>query len=181
MSRKMKLLDIKIKSSFADTTPKEEKMKMCRDYWNTYHKQDRYIVVNSNNELIDGYIQYLVLKENDVDEAEIKISNRRKKYWYRKNMKDWTAPHYKNEEITYIYGIHPNSNCTKEFMWCAPKGWTWFTDNVQVGDSILCETKFGVAPVIVTKIETLDKCPVDFIVKKVAGKRIIRDGLVVKI
>jgi len=75
MSRKMKLSDIKIKESFAITTPKVEKMEECRNNCNTYHRQDRYIVVNNDKELIDGYIQYLVLKENGVEEADIKISN----------------------------------------------------------------------------------------------------------
>ncbi len=88
MSRKMKLSDIKIKDSFAITTPKEEKMEECRNNWSTYHKQDRYIVINNDNELIDGYIMYLVLKENDMEEANVKISNKCKKRWHRKNVKD---------------------------------------------------------------------------------------------
>jgi len=180
MSRKMKLTDIKIKESFTITTPKEEKMNECRNNWNIYHKQDRYIVINNNNELIDGYIQYLVLKENGMEEADIKISNMRKKRWYKKNVKDWTAPHYRNETTTYVYGVHPNSNCTKNYLWRVPKSWTWFAENVQVGDSIFCRTKFGIAPVIVTKIEVLDKCPVDFVVKRVVEKEIRRNGCIVE-
>jgi len=96
-------------------------------------------------------------------------------------MKDWTAPHYRNEKTTYLYGVHPNSNCTKTFMWQVPKSWTWFSENIQVGDSILCKTKFGIRPIIVTKIEVLDKCPVDFVVKKVVGKEIRRNGLIVEV
>ncbi len=180
MNRKMKLSDIKIKEAFAITTPKEEKMEKCRNNWNTYHKQDRYLVVNNNNELIDGYIQYLVLKENGMEEAEIEIYNKRKKRWYRKNVKARALPHYRNEETTYIYGVHPNGNCTKEFMWRVPKNWKWFAENVQVGDSIYCKTKFGIAPVIVTKIEVSYKCPVDFVVKRVVGKKIKRNGYIVE-
>ncbi len=41
MNRKMKLSDIKIKESFAITTPNEEKMRECRNNWNIYHRQDR--------------------------------------------------------------------------------------------------------------------------------------------
>ncbi len=180
MSRKIKLSDIKIKESFAITIPNEEKMRECKNNWNIYHRQDRYIVINANRELIDGYIMYLVLKENCVEEADIKVSNKRKERWYRKNIKDWAVPHYRNEETTYIYGVHPNSICTKEFMWRVPKGWTWFAENIQVGDSILCGTRFGVSPVIVTKIEVLDRCPVGFVVKRVVGKEIRRNGYVVK-
>ena len=174
--RRMKLSDIKISETFANSIPSEEKMEECRNNWDMWHRQDRFIVVNSNNVLIDGYVQYLVLKENYIEEAEIKISNRRKKRWYRKNTDDWNIPHYRNETTTYIYGKHPNNNCNKEFIWRIPKSMTWFTENIQVGDSILCQTKFGIAPVIVTKVETLDKCPVDFRVKRVAKCMIRRDG-----
>ena len=95
--RTMKLVDIKISEAFANSIPSEEKMNECRNNWNQWHRQDRYIVVNPDNVLIDGYIQYLVLKENNVEEAEVKISTKRKKRWYRKNMEDWNIPHYKNE------------------------------------------------------------------------------------
>lgn len=178
--RTMKLSDIKISEAFANSTPNEEKMQECRNNWNTYHRQDRYIVVNHNDELIDGYIMYLVLKGNGVEDANIKISNFRKRRWYRKNTKDWTIPHYRNEETVYVYGIHLNSRCTKEFVWRVPKSWTSFIENVQIGDKILCRTKFGCSSITVTKIEVLDKCPVDFIVKRVASKKIIRDGLAIE-
>ena len=178
--RRMKLADIKISEAFANSIPSEEKLNECRNNWNQWHRQDRYIVVNPDNVLIDGYIQYLVLKENNIEEAEIKISTRRKKRWYRKNVEDRNIPHYKNEATTYIYGKHPNSNCDKEFVCRVPKSMTWFSENVQVGDSILCQTKFGIAPVTVTKVEVLDKCPVDFRVKRVAKCMIRRDGYTVE-
>ena len=178
MSRIRKLSDIKIKESYENTTPVESKMQECRNYWKDNKKQDRYIVVNHDGYLVDGYIQYLVLKENNIEEAEIKICHCKKKRWHRK---DIIQDSYKNESTTYIYGMHPNSNCTKEFMWRIPKTYTWMAENLQIGDTVLCGTKFGVAPVVVTKIETLDKCPVDFVVKKVIGKNIMRDGLIVEV
>ena len=63
----MKLSDIKISSAFAETVPSEKKMKECRDNWNTFERQDRWIVVDQNGYLIDGYVMFLVLKENGVD------------------------------------------------------------------------------------------------------------------
>ena len=173
--RKIKLSDIIITEAFVNTIPKDEKMNECRYNWDKYHKQDRYIVITPGNVLIDGYIMYLVLKENNVEEAEIKISTRRKKRWYRKNVEDWNIPHYRNETTTYVYGVHPNSKCAKEFMWRVPKSWSWFSDNIQVGDMIYCNTKFGMSPVVVTKVEKLDKCPVNFKVKRVARCMIYRD------
>ena len=174
--RTMKLSDIKISEAFANTTPSEEKINKCRYNWRMYGKQDRFIVVNNNNVLIDGYVMYLVLIEHKEEYAEVKISTRHKKCWCKNKVDDWKVPNYRNEPTTYIYGKHPNSNCNKEFMWRVPKSWTWFVENVQVGDSILCHTKFGILPVIVTKVEVLDKCPVDFRVKRVAKCMIRREG-----
>ena len=63
--RRMKLSDIKISEAFANSIPSNKKLNECRNNWNQWNRQDRYIVVNRENELIDGYIQYLVLKENN--------------------------------------------------------------------------------------------------------------------
>lgn len=166
---KMKLSEIKISNAFALTTPKYDKLNACRNYWKENHGQDRDIVVNKNNVLIDGYIQYLVLKENGVDEVEIKISTRRKKRWYRKNVKDWNIPHYRNQSTTYVYGVHSNSKNQKEFVWRVPKTWSelGWEDGLNIGDEILVDTKFGIKPVVVTKIEISDKCPVNMPVKRV--------------
>lgn len=76
MKRMMKVEDIIVRESFLNTIPKENKMKECRDYWKENQKQDRYIVVDRNNVLVDGYIQYLVLKENGIEEAKIRIDRK---------------------------------------------------------------------------------------------------------
>lgn len=170
--RTMKLSDIKIKESFAGTTPRIEKMDECRRNWDKWHMQDRYIVVNHDNELIDGYVQYLVLKENNVDEAQIEISDRRKKRWYRKNTEDWASPHYRNQMTTYIYGIHPNSKSTKERVWRVPNSWVGWEDDILPGDRIIVNTKRGLAPLVITQIKRLERCPVDMKVKKVYRKLI---------
>lgn len=179
----MKLSDIKISEAFANSIPSEEKLNECRNNWNQWNRQDRYVVINPDNILIDGYIQYLILKENNIDEAEIKISNRRKKRWYRKNMEDWNVPHYRNEPTTYIYGVHPNSKSGKEFVWRVPKTWSeaGWEDGLNIGDEILVTTKFGIKPVVVTKIEISDKCPVDFRVKKVERREIRRNSVAVEL
>ena len=92
----MKLSEIKIKESFANTTPSEEKMDECRYNWRMYGKQDRYVVVDHNNALIDGYCMYLILMEHKEEYAKVKISHCKKKRWYRKNTKDWVIPKYKD-------------------------------------------------------------------------------------
>lgn len=178
--RKMKLDDIKITSAFADSIPTEEKMNECRKHWNEFHRQDRYLVVDHNNILLDGYCMYLVLKENGIEEAEIKIWHCKRKRWYRKNVEDWKSPKYRTEPTMYVFGKHLNSFGNKEYMWRIPKSWTWMQENIQVGDTVLCAAKRGVSPVVVTRIEVLDVCPVDMVVKKVVGKEIRRNGCVVE-
>ena len=179
--KRMKLSDVKIKESFTKTTPSEEKMSECRYNWRTYGKQDRFVVVNHDNVLVDGYVMYLVLMEHKEEYVEVKISHCKKKRWHRKNTKDWLVPRYKDNPTTYIYGTHPNSKDIKTYMWRVPESWTSWVDNIQIGDTILCVTKNGYAPVVVNKVETLDKCPVDFRVKKVARREIRRNGAVVEL
>lgn len=168
--RKMKLSDIKISNAFTNTTPSESKMDECRYNWNTWHRQDRVIVVDHNNVLIDGYVMYLTLKENNIEEAYVKISNKRKKRWCRKNVEDWKAPHYRNETTTYIYGFHPNAKQPKEFVWRVPKSWKGWENDLLPGDMIYVNTKYGIRKIVITKIEWLDKCPVDVPVKRVVRK-----------
>ena len=179
--KKMKLSDIKISETFANSVPSEEKMNGCRNNWRTYGKQDRFVVVNHDNVLVDGYVMYLVLMEHKEEYAEVKISHCKKKRWHRKNTKDWLVPRYKDNPTTYIYGTHPNSKDTKTYMWRVPESWTSWADNVQIGDIVMCATKFGYSPVIVSKIEVLDKSPIDIPVKKVCNKRIRRNGMVLEL
>lgn len=178
--RRMKLADIKISEAFENSIPSEKKLNECRNNWNQWNRQDRFIVVNPNNVLIDGYIQYLILKENNIEEAEIKIWNCKRRRWFRKNVEN-CIPKYRKNPTTYIFGVHPNSNCKREFCWRVSNSWTNWADNIQIGDTIICSTKNGHAPVIVNKIEVLDECPIDIPVKKVCNKNIRRNGIVVDI
>lgn len=172
----MKLSDIKITSAFAESVPSEKKMEECRNNWNTFERQDRWIVVDQNGYLIDGYVMYLVLKENGIEQTKVKVSARRKKRWYRKNVEGWKEPKYRNNPTTYIYGVHPNSKDTKTYMWRVPKSWGNWADNLRVGDMIICNTKNGHSPVIVSEIKVYDTCPVDFPVKTVRSKKIKKYG-----
>ena len=169
--KKMKLSDIKISEAFANTIPKEEKLEECRKNWNENHCQDRFVVVNRKNILIDGYIQYLILKESNVDEAEVKISNKCRERWNRKPVKKNFVPQYRDELTTYIFGVHPYS-VKKEFVCRVPKTWSeaGWEDGLSVGDSILVDTKFGTRRIEITKIEFLDKCPIDIPVKRVVKR-----------
>ena len=166
----MKLSDIKIKDSFANSNPQIRKVEECRHHWDENHEQDRYLVVNHKNELIDGYIQYLILKENNVSDAIIQNSERKRKRYNRIRTKEFEVPKYRTNETVYIYGIHAHSKSKKERVWRVPTSWKGWENDLLPGDRIWVNTKYGIKPIIVTKIEWSDKCPVDMKVRKVAKK-----------
>lgn len=169
---KRKLSEIKITEEFSSTKPSNIMVQECRKFWAKNHKQDRYLVVNEEGYLIDGYIQYLILKENKVDEAEIQISNVRKNKWERME-KDT----YRNQLTTYIYGKHPGDEKKKTYIWRVPNsnGWDEFKSNVNVNDMIFCYSKKRVAPVVVTEVVTTKNCPVIYPVNKVASREIVKE------
>lgn len=72
MTRVMKLSDIRIKGSFENSIPNDYKLVQCREYWNQHGFYLHDIVVNNKGYLVDGYIQYLVLKENDIEDIVVK-------------------------------------------------------------------------------------------------------------
>lgn len=142
---------IRISNAFQRTHPSDVKVNKCRDYWNKHQTQSKIIVVNKNNVLVDGYIQYLVLKENNVMLAEV------------------NEVACQNQFTTYIYGIHQNGN-GKEYVWKVPKFWKGWENDLLPGDSILVKTKYGIKEIIITKIEWLDECPIDKKVENVYKK-----------
>ena len=138
----MKLSDIKIKDSYANSNPQNRKMEECRHHWDENHEQDRYLVVNHKNELIDGYIQYLILKENNVSDAIIQNSERKRKRYNRIRTKEFEVPKYRTNETVYIYGIHAHSNSKKERVWRVPTSWKGWENDLLPGDRILVNTKY---------------------------------------
>lgn len=167
MTGKIKLSDIKIKDSYTETIPHEEKILECRGHFLSYGEQDRMIIVNHNGELIDGYIQYLVLKELGIEKAEVIVSEKTKNYWHRKSTKKQVVPCYKNLTTTYIFGIHEDWDDKRELMWrVTPKIEMYVYENVLPGDTVLVDTRHGTKPVVVTRIEVFDRCPTNKKVRK---------------
>ena len=167
----IKMSDIKVPKSFAITIPKAEKMSVCRDFWNNNHKQIKDIVVNKDNILVDGYVQYLILKENNVENADVVKLGCKKMFMSReyKRKRKYVKLSYKRETTTYIFGMHPKSNM-KEYVWRVPTSWKGWENDLLPGDRIWVHTEYGIKPIIITRIEWLDKCPVNMKVKKVYAK-----------
>lgn len=71
MRTTVKLSSIKIPKSYAATIPSEKKVRTKRK---KYKKGKlRAITINPDGFLINGYINYLILKENNVEDAEVNI------------------------------------------------------------------------------------------------------------
>lgn len=150
IKRVMKIEDIIISAHFSK--PSAEKIQKCMDFYGIFGKLDKDIIVDSNGILRDGYVRYIVLVKNHVKEAEVIVPIKSK------------AGHSHKKPITYVFAKHtPNS---KEYCWRITDN-TKDVGNLQVGNKILAETKFGKKAVTVTHIETLSQPPVDGAVKKV--------------
>lgn len=184
----MKLSEIKISTDFESSTPSTSKYAKCEKYYNETGNQDRYIVVDENNVLVDGYIMYIVLKSHDVEYGNTKrMTLRKHKYTdrqrnrYGKLVPQKKVISYKDKRTTYVYGKHPNDINGKEYVWRIPSNWTDMNAELRSGDLIYCWTKFGVHPVIVTRIETKDHFDTNLKIKKVWSKIIVRKGESLKV
>lgn len=184
---KMNLSEIMISESFENSIPNISKYAKCDNCYNETGNQDRYIIVDENNVLVDGYIMYLVLKSHDVEYCDAKrLTLRKHKYTDRQREKyERIIPpekviSYKNKPTVYIYGKHPNGIIDKEYVWRLPKSKENMYDVLLPGDLIYCSTKNGIAPVIVTRIEKRDSWDTELKVKVVCSRIIIRNGELLK-
>lgn len=165
---KIRFSDIKISEGFATSIPQERKMEECRNNYNTYGYIDRHIVIDQTNTLIDGYIAYLIMKENGYTDEEIQVkqSYKRKKRWYRKNKENWSGRvQYKRIPTIYVYGKHHEDE--KEYVWRIPEPKRELVSSLDIGSKALVNTKYGNNVITVTRVEELSECPVDGRVRKI--------------
>lgn len=149
----MRLDDIKIRDSFINSKPNEEKMQMKTVEYNNSGKL-KPIIVDENNVLIDGYISYLILKQFEIENTRVIV---KEKY----NLKT-----FMNKPIYYVYGIHKNGG--KEYVWFIPNGHVnSFIGNVLPGDKVLVNTKNGNKKITITRIVLLDNPPAKQRIRKV--------------
>lgn len=179
----MRLSEIKIPADFESSIPNTYKYEKCKKYYKETGNQDRYIIVDENNVLVDGYIMYLVLKNHDVEYGNVKrLTLRKHKYTDRQREKcgKLVPPEkvltYKEKPTVYIYGKHQNGIINKEYVWRLPKSKENMYGILLPGDLIYCSTKNGIAPVIVTKIEKRDLWDTELNIKVVCSRKIIRNG-----
>lgn len=160
----MAISDIKISQTFQRTMPKAYKMEKCRCFWEKYQTQDRYIIVDADNVLLDGYIMYLVLQEYGKQTAEVK-----------KVTTTYHLPAMSKTPTTYVYGKHihdDNSLSSKEYVWRIPKmkfyaGWG---DELNIGDKVMVVARDKIVPIVITRLVTTTQSPFSSSVKTVIRK-----------
>lgn len=130
---------------------------------------------------------YLVLKNHDVEYGNVKRLTLRKHTYTDKQRKKYgrliSPKHvvtYKEKPTAYVYGKHPNSKDNKEYVWRLPQAWGYMSLMLQKGDVIYCGTRFGVAPVVVTKVELKSNFDTSLCIKKVCSQKIYRNGELLK-
>lgn len=148
MIRRIKIEDIIIQKRFKTKRPGKEKIEECEKYYKEHGEVDKLVLVNRDNVLLDNYIRYLVLLENNIKEIEVE---------------EIDVNHY-HPNTTYVYGLHPVKN--KEYVWRLPYK-ADFADKVIPGSKVLVSTNHGVQKIEVTRIETLDIPPINLPIKKV--------------
>lgn len=97
----MRLSEIKISADFESSIPNTYKYNKCENYYNKTGNQDRYIVVDEKNVLVDGYIMYLVLKNHDVEYGNVKRLTLRKHTYTDKQRKKYGRLISPKHVVTY--------------------------------------------------------------------------------
>lgn len=146
----LNLDDIIIPSHFSCSEPSDTKYQnKKRDYINYGEYK---LVVNESNVLLDGYISYLILKDLGVDKVDaFKLFSE------------------KDLSKVYVYGVHPNSITNKEYVWRIKNSTLNKIGEIKEGMKLIVSAKDRFAPIIVTRVETLDKPPVEGVIKTVIG------------
>lgn len=155
--------------------PNNKNMGEVRRHYNIYG-HDRYIVATRHeNEVIDGFAMIRFLKKigiEEVHESEVCRRNRREDKLRRK----YTAINepYANCKTTYVYGYAIGIN--QELVWRIPHDWRKLTSELKKGDVVVCNVLNGERAVQVTRVEELDKKPIDICVKIVCKNMLVRNG-----
>lgn len=71
----VKVEDIIIQNCFKETQPSLDKIRSKQEYYKTHKKFDKDIVVDKNNVLQDGYINYLLCKMLNINAIKVVIEN----------------------------------------------------------------------------------------------------------
>lgn len=135
----MRLDDIKIPEIYLKTTPKRWKLDACREFFGKFGRIDRRIVVDKNGVLRDGYVGYLVLRENGIADCDVVVNLQKQ---------------IKCPDKYYLFAVHEGN--PKEYVWRIPKR---LLKGSRIGRFALVDTRNGRQWVRVKHIAQLAKRP----------------------
>lgn len=139
----MNLKKIKVSKEFRKHKPSKKKVEAAKKYYEKNKKLDKPVVLNHNNEIVDGYARFVAIRELGVSEVD--------------------ESNFSYEEAEYVFAHHPEDPAKKSYVWRLIRN----GHDVLVNDMIpvRCwnkETKrVHNTYVIVDKIEKLDYKPFD--------------------
>lgn len=149
MRKYIKVSDIIITDNFKASVPSIHKVDKCRKFFNKYQKIDKKILLDSDNRLLDGYIRYLILVENNVEYTTVNVLNE----------------NYYGNETFYIFGRHPCS--IKEYVWRLSPEELTNMDKYSIGKKVLVKTKRGTKVIEITRTLLTSTPPVKSYIRKV--------------
>lgn len=150
VKKKIRFEDIAIPHRFDESVPSEKKYN--QKY--TKYKKNGYlrdIEVNEDNTLTDGYISYLILRNENFSGSIFVL----------KPEDEDNPPTYKNQPTLYIFGVHkPNG---KEYVWRATSDLIdWLSFNP--GDRVWINKHHYI---YITRTEVLSSPPVNMRIKRI--------------
>lgn len=156
----MELINIKLSDMVVPSymkLPRAGKIETKKKIIQKYGKPTKPIRLSKDLVILDGYASYLAMQELGIEETMI--------------LKDLETQTYINTQTVYVFGKHLNNATDKEYVWrCRKTDSDDFLSSTNVGDKVFVYTRFGKTPIIITRIEILDKPPIDKRIKKVIGK-----------
>lgn len=149
MKKYIKVSDIIITDDFKASVPSIHKIDKCRKFFDKNQKIDKKILLDSDNRLLDGYIRYLILVENNIEYTTVNVLNE----------------NYYGKETFYIFGRHPCS--VKEYVWRLPPEELANKDKYCIGKKILVKTKRGTKVIEITRTLLTSVPPAKSYIRKV--------------
>lgn len=149
MKKHIKVSDIIITDDFKASVPSIHKIDRCRKFFKKNKKIDKKILLDSDNRLLDGYIRYLVLVENNVEYTTVNVLNE----------------NYYGNETFYVFGRHPCS--VKEYVWRLPPEKLDDKNKYHIGKKVLVKTKRGTKVIEITRTLLTSTPPAKSYIRKV--------------
>lgn len=152
------LRKIKVPKQFFTTPPSEKKIIEKRNNITT-NPAGIYITINRKNKLLDGFASYLAAGSLKIERLNVRQLN----FLEERDLKE-------KAKTTFVYGYHPGRKDLNHYVWRVPNSKMNSIGHIKKGDALMVATKYGPAPMIVTKVKRQEYAPSVKKVKTVIGR-----------